>query len=144
VLQAQQRIGRPLHFHQRAAQMFPQPGIVGPELDRLVEDVQCFVVPSLRLQRDAEAAKIIRFGVLPDRTGNPVQSPTLFAGVERQQAHQMQRVGMARVGGERLLTTMPGIEMPPGTTVAEPGLMERRRRGRKCMSGGQRFGNQRQ
>ena len=56
-------------------------------------------------------------------------------GVERQQAHEMQDVGVIRVCGERLLAADLGIEMPPGPQMAKAGFMKFGGRGRSSGGG---------
>ena len=52
----------------------------------------------------------------------------VLSGVERQQPHQMQRVGVIGIDRERLLAADLGIEPPSGPPVGEPGIVQRLRR----------------
>jgi hypothetical protein len=63
--------------------------------------------------------------------------------VKRQQAHQMQGVGVVAIERQRLLAADLRLQMPSGAPMAQAGLMERRRvagvgalQGRLGFSGG--------
>jgi hypothetical protein len=82
-------------------------------------------VPSLLLQRGPEARKVFRPGILPDRAGDPLHGVIVLLGLESQQAHQVQRVGVIGIHRERLPATQLSLEMSPGLHMGESGLVER-------------------
>jgi hypothetical protein len=50
--------------------------------------------------------------------------------LQRQQAHELQGVGMSRIDRQRLLAADLGVEMSAGAQILKAGLIERGRRRR--------------
>lgn len=105
MLEGEQGVVRTFQIGESIAEAVPPFGIVGLELDGLVAGLEGLLKPPLLLQRLAEAGKIFRPGVLPDRAGQPLQRVIVLFGCQRQQSHQMQAVGVIGIRRQRLLAT---------------------------------------
>jgi hypothetical protein len=128
MLKAQQGVGRAPQIREDFAEVDPQFGVFRLELHRLVESLEGLFAPSLALQRAAEARKIFRIGILPDGAGDPRHGVVVLVGLEAQQSHQMQAVGMIGIDRERLLAADLRIEMPSGQQMSKAGFAVRFRR----------------
>ena len=105
--------------------MPPQLDGIRLELDRPVESLESLLEPPLALPRDAEGEQILRLGILLDGARNPLRGMIVLIEVERQQAHQMQRIGVVGIGLERALTAKFGVEIPLGSQMGETGFVKR-------------------
>jgi hypothetical protein len=105
--------------------MPPQLGGIRLQLDRPVERLESLLEPPLALPRDAEGEKVLRLGILLDGARNPLCGMIVLIKVERQQAHQMQGIGVIGIGLERALTAKFGVEIPLGSQMGETGFVKR-------------------
>ena len=110
---------------QDIAAMPPQLGGIRLQLDRPVERLERLLEPPLALPRDAEGEKVLRLGILLDGARNPLRRMIVLIEVERQQAHQMQGIGMIGIGLERALTAEFGVEIPLGSQMGETRFVKR-------------------
>ena len=101
----------------------------GPELDGLVEDGARVVAPPQVQQRVTKARQIIRGRLSPDRARYPFHCVIVLPAMQRDQAKQMQRVGMRRIESQDLLATDLGVELLPGEKMLQAGLVKRGDRG---------------
>jgi len=128
LLIARNGLAGPFQCDQSVAEIAPQLGIVGRELDRLVEGLERVVAPALLQQRGAQAGQVCGLGILSQRAGDPLHGEIILLGMKRQQAHEMQGVGVAGIRRERFLAADLGVERPPGAQMAKAGLAQRGRR----------------
>jgi hypothetical protein len=103
-----------------------------PQLDGIRLDLRCpveslesLLEPTLALSRDAEGEKILRLGILLDGARNPLRGMIVLIEVERQQAHQMQGIGVVGIGLKRALTAKFGVEIPLGSQMGETDFVKR-------------------
>ena len=94
----------------------------------MLKGQQRLVAPSLLLQRRSQTEEVFRPDILLQRAGDPLHGVIVLAGVERQQAHQMQAVGVTGIDRERLLATELRVERASAAPMAEAGRVERSRR----------------
>ncbi len=64
------------------------------ELNRLLEGCESLFRSSQVQERVTKPRQIIRFGLLPDRPRYPLQRVVILLGMEGQQSHEMQSVGV--------------------------------------------------
>ena len=102
--------------------------VTGIEFACVLKSQQRLVAPSLLLQHRSQTEEKFRPDILLQRPREPLHGVIVLAGVERQQSHQMQAVGVAGIGCERLLAAELRVERPPGAPMVEAGLVERSRR----------------
>jgi hypothetical protein len=116
---------RTFQVDQDIATMPPQLTGIRLQLDRPVERLESLLEPPLALPRDAEGEKVLRLGILLDGARNPLCGMIVLIKVERQQAHQMQGIGVVGIGLERALTAKFGVEIPLGSQISETGFVKR-------------------
>ena len=85
-------------------------------------------MPSLALQRVAQACQIFRPGILADGAREPCQRVVVLSAVERQLTQQVQGLGVIAIDCKRLLATKLGVERLSRLPVAKRGLKECGRR----------------
>ena len=123
MLIADEAFGIAVELGQCVAVMDPQPGIVRSKLQGAIQGVERVAVKALLVQRDAEAAKIIRLAILPAGAIDPRDRVVVLPGLQAQKAHQMQGFGVIGVEGQRLLAAKLRIQgtaclhMPVGKLI---------------------------
>ena len=132
MLKAQQGMVVALQLQQGVAHLFPQGGIVGLELDGLVEGLERFFAPALLQQRGCKTCDIIRLGLLRDRAGRPLQRVIVLSGAQSNQAHQVQGAGVIGIGCQQSLATDLSFEGSSRLQMAMAGFALRG--GRKLAS----------
>jgi hypothetical protein len=74
---------------------------------------------SLLFQRGAEAQKIIPLEICPIGTIDPLNSGIVLFGVERKQAHEMERVRMSSIERRGPLAANLRVQMPSSLHVVK-------------------------
>ena len=128
MLVTQQCFGAAIERQEHAAEMLPQFGIIRFELNGLVEHRQRIVEPAHLLEREAEAGQIVDLWRLPDGLRKPSHGVIVLPRLQRDQAHQIEAVGVAGIELERLLAAQLGIEQLACAEVMQSGLVQRGRR----------------
>jgi hypothetical protein len=129
LLIAEQRLRSAVEGQEHAREMLPQFGIIGLELHRLVEDFQGFLEPSHLFRCDAKGREIFAPGIFPDHPRKPFHRVVVLAALQRQQAHQMERVGVVGLKCERLAAANLCVEWPALLQVFKAGFIKL---GRRC------------
>ena len=129
MLEAQDRIRRASRLDQRIAEISPELCVVGPELHRLVKNLQRVLAPPLTEQRGAEARQIERLRIAPDRTGQPLDRLIVLLLLKGQQTHQVQRLCVSGIDRKRLSAGKLGLGKSAGSHLREAGFEESLERG---------------
>jgi hypothetical protein len=125
---ARQGIDRPLQSRKRVAMVQPRLDVVGRDGDQGIERLECFAMQSLLCERNAKADEILRLGILLVGAGDPLDGVVIIPGLQQQQTHQVQAVGVMRVHRKRLLAAELRVEIAAGLHLPETKLMQGSRR----------------
>ena len=123
--QGKERFVEPLLFDQKGGEISPGLRRLRLQLHRLVERFQCLLVPSLAAQDRAEARQILRLGHLPNCAGEPFQREVILGGLKRQESHQVHRIGVMGIDGERLPAAKLCVQRALGLEMPESGRAQR-------------------
>ncbi len=123
-----ERFLQPAGFASRAPLSCAASQCRGLKIEHVPERQQRLVAPSLLPQRLSKAEEIFRLDGLLHRSGDPLHGVIELAGVEQQQAHQMQAVGVPVIDRKCLLAAQLRFERLPGAPVSESRLIQRVRR----------------
>src|SRR6516162_2403974 len=103
LLKALYRLGTASELAKCQSEVSPQIRIIGLELDRFLERLESVSAAPQLQQRGPQCRQVQRLRLPPDRTRQPLQRVIELPGVDAQQTHQVQGVGMIAVEREGLL-----------------------------------------
>src|SRR5262249_14370594 len=89
-----------------------------------LERPERLVASPLLQKRSPKRREKERLRLAPDRTRKPFNCVIELLGMNAQQTHEVQRVGVLRVARQHLLATQLGLDMPAGMQVIAAGFIK--------------------
>ncbi len=126
LVEAQDRLVEALLLQQQVTHRSPDRGLVGIEHESAVKAPDRLLGAALAVQRGAEVGEIVGdVRILPDCNRKPLDGEVVLLAGHAEQAHQVQRIGVALVQRQRAAAAflrfreLPGLEQPKARL--EPG-----------------------
>src|SRR5581483_8434870 len=90
----------------------------------LVENREGLIASSLLQQRGTQIGQIVRLRMLPYGARYPLDRVIKLSGLQAEESHKVQRVGVLCVERKRLLATDLRLELPTGEQMPQAGFIE--------------------